>query len=74
MGIDLVRHWRLNNERYKLEGDVCRKCGYAMFPPREVCPQCAETAQAVPFTIIPEVHDLTDFDVLEQTEALLANQ
>ena len=74
MSVDLVRHWRLNNQRYKLEGDICRTCGYAMFPPRDVCPKCAEAAQAPPFPILAEAPDVTDFDVLEQTEALLAER
>ncbi len=51
MGVDLARHWRLNEQRYKMTGDVCKDCNYRMFPPREVCPKCAESSPMMPFPI-----------------------
>ncbi len=38
--MDLPRHWRLKEQRYKLEGSECAACGEKLFPPREVCPHC----------------------------------
>lgn len=38
--MDIARHWRLRDQRYKLEGTACSRCGNKMFPPRAVCPDC----------------------------------
>ncbi len=38
--MDIARHWRLRDQRYNLQGTVCADCGYKMFPPRVVCPEC----------------------------------
>jgi len=38
--MDLARNWRLKNQRYRLEGTVCKSCGAKFFPPREVCTEC----------------------------------
>jgi len=38
--MDLPRHWRLKDQRYKLEGVICEECGAKLFPPRQVCPHC----------------------------------
>ena len=43
MGI--AQNWRLRNQRYALVGEVCDDCGEKIFPPRDVCPHCAEPAQ-----------------------------
>jgi uncharacterized OB-fold protein len=43
MGI--APNWRLRNQRYALVGEVCNDCGKKIFPPRDVCPYCAEPAQ-----------------------------
>lgn len=45
----LPTHWRLKSQRYKLTGEVCRKCGAKLFPPRDVCPECSQPAYE-PFT------------------------
>ncbi len=42
--MELPRHWRLQNQRYGLVGEVCDQCGVKLFPPRDVCPSCAEPA------------------------------
>jgi predicted amidophosphoribosyltransferase len=39
--MEIVRHWRLKAQRYRLEGSICPSCGKPMFPPRPVCPHCA---------------------------------
>jgi len=43
------RNWRLQQQRYRLVGEVCNHCGVTIFPPRDVCPECALPAQT-PFT------------------------
>ena len=43
MGI--AQNWRLRDQRYALVGEVCDDCGEKIFPPRDVCPYCAEKAQ-----------------------------
>ena len=44
MGI--APNWRLRGQRYALVGEVCNGCGDKIFPPRDVCPHCAEESQA----------------------------
>jgi len=39
-----IRHWRLQQQRYRLIGEVCRK-GHTLFPPRDICPDCAKEAK-----------------------------
>jgi uncharacterized OB-fold protein len=38
-------HWESHTHRSRLVGEVCTKCGARIFPPRDVCPDCAEAAQ-----------------------------
>lgn len=38
--MDLPRHWRLRDTRYRLEGNRCHNCGALFFPPRPLCPEC----------------------------------
>jgi len=38
--MEISRHWRLNGQRYGLEGAVCVACGKAFFSPRPVCDEC----------------------------------
>ncbi|MFN2203137.1 MAG: zinc ribbon domain-containing protein [Caldilineaceae bacterium] len=33
--------WRTKKQRYSLRGSVCPVCSNVMFPPRDVCPNCA---------------------------------
>lgn len=47
--LEIPRHWRLNNQRYALVGEVCDRCGAHLFPPRDVCPECGRPA-ATPYT------------------------
>ena len=42
-------NWRLQQQRYRLVGEVCDKCGAPIFPPRDVCPECEAPAKT-PFT------------------------
>jgi hypothetical protein len=42
MTTEIARHWRLKAQRYRLVGEMCPKCGAKMFPPRDVCTECAD--------------------------------
>jgi len=56
------RYWREIPQRYRLEANKCRKCGFVSFPPRLICPQCqnrefeetklAEEGKVLTFTVI----------------------
>jgi len=39
----------LRQQRYRLVGEVCDRCGVPIFPPRDVCPECEAPAKT-PFT------------------------
>jgi uncharacterized protein len=43
--MEVPRHWRLKKQRYALVGETCPKCASYLFPPRAVCPVCAEQAK-----------------------------
>jgi uncharacterized protein len=45
--MEVPRHWRLKKQRYALVGETCPKCASYLFPPRAVCPVCAERAKEV---------------------------
>jgi len=42
-------YWRMNQQRYRLVGEVCESCGAKLFPPRDVCPVCQQPTSK-PFT------------------------
>ncbi len=41
----VARDWRVRQQRYRLVGEICQTCGHLLFPPRDTCPHCAESAQ-----------------------------
>lgn len=43
--MSVARSWRTRRQRYSLVGERCDICHNAIFPPRDVCPHCAEPAQ-----------------------------
>ncbi len=43
--MEVSQHWRLGAQRYRLVGEICPHCVARIFPPRDVCPQCAKPAQ-----------------------------
>jgi len=47
--MEISRHWRLKKQRYSLVGEVCPHCNAKIFPPRDVCPNCAGEAKT-PYT------------------------
>ena len=47
--MEVSRHWRLQQQRYGLVGEVCPHCDEKIFPPRDVCPNCSGEAKT-PYT------------------------
>ena len=45
LAMRIAQNWRIRKQRYGLVGEVCDRCGGKIFPPREVCPYCAELDQ-----------------------------
>ncbi len=45
MAQQIAQNWRLNAQRYGLVGEQCPHCGHYIFPPRDVCPECAAEAK-----------------------------
>ena len=45
--MEIPRHWRLKNQRYKLVGEVCPHCEAKLFPPRDICTECGQDAKTV---------------------------
>jgi uncharacterized OB-fold protein len=43
--MEIPRHWRLQQQRYGLVGEVCPHCDGKIFPPRDVCPHCGSDAR-----------------------------
>ena len=43
--MEIPRHWRLNQQRYGLIGEVCPNCDAKIFPPRDICPRCGSEAK-----------------------------
>jgi uncharacterized OB-fold protein len=53
----IPRHWRLRKQRYGLVGNICRRCGYKLFPPRDLCPNCSNEAKEF-YTFNTQLADL----------------
>jgi uncharacterized OB-fold protein len=45
--MEIARHWRLSNQRYKLQGSVCTCCGKTFFGPRVVCDVCSQNEASI---------------------------
>ena len=43
--MEIPRYWRLKKQRYSLVGETCPTCKAHLFPPRAVCPHCADAAR-----------------------------
>lgn len=43
--MSIPRNWRTRQQRYSLKAEVCETCHNVIFPPRDVCPHCAEQKQ-----------------------------
>lgn len=46
MGHEISKNWRLQLPRYRLMGTKCEN-NHLNFPPREICPHCAEEAKTL---------------------------
>ena len=58
--MEVPRHWRLQQQRYGLVGEVCPHCQEKLFPPRDVCPECSgEAKQPFTFSGRGEVYSFT---------------
>jgi uncharacterized OB-fold protein len=51
MSVEIARHWRLNPQRYQLVGEICPQCQGKIFPPRDVCPYCADDERQPAFKV-----------------------
>lgn len=38
--MEIARYWRLQQQRYRLVGEICPHCEEKIFPPRDICPNC----------------------------------
>jgi uncharacterized OB-fold protein len=47
MQMQIAQSWRLKGQRYTLTGEKCPACGHFIFPPRDVCPECAAEAKTL---------------------------
>jgi uncharacterized protein len=45
--MEIPRHWRLKDQRYKLVGEECPHCRAKIFPPRDVCLECGLEAKTL---------------------------
>jgi uncharacterized OB-fold protein len=43
--MSIPRNWRLQQQRYRLVGEICEHCNGRIFPPRDVCPECQAPAK-----------------------------
>ena len=43
--MQIPRQWRTRSQRLCLVGEQCPHCGTKLFPPRDVCPECAGPAK-----------------------------
>jgi len=43
--MEISRYWRLQQQRYGLVGEQCPHCEEKIFPPRDICPNCAQDAK-----------------------------
>ncbi len=41
----VAQTWRARAQRYALVGEQCPHCGRFIFPPRDICPDCAGEAK-----------------------------
>ena len=58
--MEVPQHWRLNAQRYTLQGAACGKCGKQFFPPRAICPECSSSeVEDFPLSGKGEIHTYT---------------
>lgn len=58
--MEVSRNWRLQSQRYRMEGLRCEQCGTVIFPARAHCPQCAgESFASLALRGLGEVYSFT---------------
>lgn len=58
--MEVSRNWRLQSQRYRMEGLRCEQCGAVIFPARAHCPQCAgESFASLALRGLGEVYSFT---------------
>jgi len=46
--MEIPRHWRLKQQRYNLQGEICNgKEKHIVYPPRDICPSCGDSAKEI---------------------------
>jgi len=40
----IAQNWRMNGQRYSLKGIRCENCDKMIFPVRDICPHCQQSA------------------------------
>ena len=64
--MEVPRYWRLKKQRYSLVGETCPTCNAHLFPPRAVCPNCADAAREAravrqePVLVLPQHLQVVD--------------
>jgi uncharacterized OB-fold protein len=60
--MNIAQNWRMNAQRYAMQGIQCEECGATHIVPREVCPNC-QAKLPVQFTFEQPilVTDFVDF-------------
>lgn len=50
--MEVPRHWRLKQQRYRLIGEKCPHCDEYIFPPRDICTGigCGKNTFTLPLT------------------------
>jgi uncharacterized OB-fold protein len=41
--LSISKFWRIRKLHYTLAYSKCKKCGYAFYPPKHVCPKCGSS-------------------------------
>ena len=65
----IARHWRLNSQRYAMQGVTCPQCDNNIFPPRDVCPYCEATTESTFELTTVERKDKSAVEVMERAAA-----
>jgi uncharacterized OB-fold protein len=66
----IPRNWRLQQQRYRLEGKVCEHCHKVVFPPRSVCIECATSTRVTLFAgFVPRAAALVRVQVVQTAAA-----
>ncbi len=68
--MDIPRHWRRQEQRFRLQGSCCEKCRAIAFPPKLVCPKCGNRKQ-IPYCLSGKGKIYSHATVYQTTEAFV---